>query len=66
MLYNYVVLFSVNRVGLYRKTLVSNLKMHGPVSQNEVFNSDDASSPEKSGFQISVKPVNGIIYEIML
>ena len=34
-----------------------NLKVHGPISQNGVFYSNDATSPKKSWFQISIQSI---------
>ncbi len=40
--------------------IVTMLKVHGPISQNGDFYSNDAFSPKKSWFQISVKRLNGL------
>ena len=42
----------------------SQLKVPGPISQNGVFYSNDASSPKKYWFQISVKSVRTFGYNL--
>ena len=57
---------NVSRKHSMKKIAQLPLKVPGPISQNEDFYSNDASSPKKSWFQISVKSVKRFGYKKIL
>ena len=55
--YTFLQFFSTVIMLVGKMTVSVSSKVHGPISKNGFFYSNDASSPKKSWFQISIKSI---------